>query len=127
MIKRIQVFGLQCSGTNVLRNLLQQNFGLPVCETYGSKHGVEKSIEWEKIEQDKEEVLFVHIYKNVLAWTVSMRDNPHGAIPIRLPLIKFIKHEWKPKGVKSFPNVYEYSYRLQHHNREMGNHPQYYR
>ena len=106
MIERIQVFGLQCSGTNILFNLLKDNFNIPICGTYGSKHGTEETIKWKEIEEDKDKVLFVHIHKNVFDWTVSMRNAPHGAMPVSLSFDKILKQRWKARDFPAFDNIY---------------------
>lgn len=108
VIKYIQVFGLQCSGTNIVTQLLRENFDGEVSERFGSKHGVEKSIRWDEIESLKDEALFVHIYKNIYAWIVSMRNNTYGAMPAGLNIANAMATKWAPKGSKhskTFPNI----------------------
>jgi len=101
MIKYIQVFGLQCSGTNILRRLCDANFNIDIGEKHGSKHGVHlKSI----VDRDYSDTLFLYIHKNIWAWACSMKDTTHGIMRTDLPLGRAIREPWGVPGF-SFPNM----------------------
>jgi len=103
----IQIFGLQCSGTNILHTLCKKNFSVTVGESYGSKHGVKDSIQWDKIKRDRDNVLFVYIQKNVYAWIISMRNSPHRCFPNGLSIKKVMQHKYYASNVFKFPNILE--------------------
>jgi len=109
MIKYIQIFGLQCSGTNILQKLCEDNFNIPVKGKhrykYGSKHGVGVGVE-NNISERYKHTLFLYIHKNIWAWICSMRNTTHGAIPPGLSISKAIRKSWSVGNFK-FSNMIE--------------------
>jgi hypothetical protein len=91
-IKRIQIYGERCSGTNYLEDLLRRNVkSAQITWEFGWKHffyrpGVE----------DANDCLFLVIYRNPFDWLRSLHRNPwHAAPPLRsLNFSDFIRAEW---------------------------------
>lgn len=100
-IKYIQIFGLQCSGTNILKRLCELNFDIPTGERFGSKHGVNLNVIRDKRFED---VLFLYIHKNIHAWVCSMRDQTHGAMPRGLSVSAALRRGWAIRKFQ-FPNI----------------------
>jgi len=101
MIKYVQIFGERNSGTNYLKELVEMNFeGIEVTTEYGWKHGFAKKIRRHANEVD--DVLVICIFKNPLAWFLSMHKKPHHAPQMKaLSFSNFLKEEWvcyKGKG-----------------------------
>ena len=91
-IKRIQIFGERCSGTNYLQHLLEKNLeSIIIRWNFGWKHffheaGVEEA----------DEHLFIIIYRNPFDWLRSLNNNPHHAAPElrKNTFSDFIRKEW---------------------------------
>lgn len=91
-IRRIQVFGERCSGTNYLEQLLARNFtATPVVWDYGYKHFFPQAAL-----DNAEDCLFIVLYRDPIAWLRSLHRSPwHVAPPLRrLPFSQFIRHQW---------------------------------
>jgi hypothetical protein len=91
-IKRIQIFGERCSGTNYLEALLANNLpDTPVCWDYGFKHFFPQA----RLD-DSADSLFVIIYRHPLDWLRSLYRSPwHVAPGLRnIPFPEFIRSEW---------------------------------
>jgi len=95
MIKYIQVFGLQCSGTNILQRLCAANFDIEVGSKHGSKHGVNLRF---LRERDWSDTLFLHIHKNIWAWICSMTGQTHGVIRSGLSVTRAMREPWGVEG-----------------------------
>jgi len=103
MIKYIQIFGLQCSGTNVLQNLCNINFDVSLGNRYGGKHG--KNLRFAR-DKDFSDTLFLYIQKNIWAWVCSMKDTTHGVMKLGLPISRAMKEPWADGDFK-FDNIIE--------------------
>jgi len=104
MIKRIQIMGLYGSGTNILERLCRDNFDAPTTQDYVEKHGNRRTLRLDKINKDREEVLFLLITKNPFAWVCSMRDTTHNHMPYNLPISTALTHKWVD-GDYAFDNI----------------------
>lgn len=104
-IEYIQVFGLHCSGTNILTRLLAKNCTIPIGEKYGAKHGAPEALKWDEIKRDASNTLYIHIYKNIYSWIVSMRNNPHKAFRKHLDIKDVISVPWKSPCVSGARNI----------------------
>lgn len=92
-IKRIQVFGERCSGTNYLENLLKQNIqDVALCRDFGHKHFFHKSGV-----RKAHDCLFVVIYRNPFDWLRSLHRQPyHAAMELRnISFSEFIRKPWR--------------------------------
>lgn len=91
-IRRIQIFGERCSGTNYLEALLSSNIqAVPIVWDYGFKHF------FPKLDLDNSsDCLFVIIYRNPFEWLRSIYRSPwHAAPELRgIPFSHFIRKEW---------------------------------
>lgn len=91
-IRRIQIYGERCSGTNFLEQLLVGNLrSVPVCRDYGWKHGFPSpGVE------TAEDCLFLVVYRNPFDWLRSLHRRPfHAAPPLRrISFSDFIRREW---------------------------------
>lgn len=91
-IRRVQIYGERCSGTNYLEDLLKRNLkSAQVTWEFGWKHffhgpGVEEA----------NDCLFVVIHRNPFDWLRSLHNNPwHAAPPLRsLGFSDFIRAAW---------------------------------
>ncbi len=92
MIRKFQIFGERCSGTNYLEALIERNFDtLDITWRYGWKHGFYK----ERNVFD-EDVLFLVIHRHPIDWLHSMRRHPwHAHRSLwNLEFSEFIRREW---------------------------------
>lgn len=91
-IKRIQLFGERCSGTNYLESLLVQNLeGVTLCRDFGHKHfyhqpGVRQA----------SDCLFIVIYRELFDWLRSLHQQPYHAAPElrNISFSEFIRKPW---------------------------------
>jgi len=91
-IKRIQVFGERCSGTNYLESLLTQNLDdITLRRDFGHKHffhlpGVSHA----------DDCLFIIIYRELFDWLRSLHQQPyHAASELRdIHFSEFIRRPW---------------------------------
>lgn len=93
MIRRVQVYGQRCSGTNALIKLIETNFPeLTFTEEFGFKHWLVP--EWVTIPDD---VMIVIIVRRPDQWLRSLHDNPWHAHPNlkALPFSAFIQEPWE--------------------------------
>lgn len=91
-IKKIQVFGERCSGTNYLEQLLARNFpSTPLVWDYGYKHFFPQAPF-----EHADDCLFIVLHREPIAWLRSLHRTPwHVAPPLRkLPFSAFIRHQW---------------------------------
>jgi hypothetical protein len=91
-IRRIQIYGERCSGTNFLERLLIENLmSVTVCRDFGWKHGFHSPDVGEA-----DDCLFLVIYRNPFDWLRSLHRRPfHAAPPLRrVPFSDFIRREW---------------------------------
>ena len=72
MIKKIQIYGERCSGTNYLEELLVKNFDVKIVWTYGWKHffGFNNL-------SNSDGVLFIGIVRNLVDWVNSVYREKH--------------------------------------------------
>ena len=91
-IRRIQLYGERCSGTNYLNQLLYNNFpNIPIVQTFGGKHfHYQGSVEY------ADDCLFIVIYRNPFVWLQSFCRTPHhAALELRdIPFNQFLQKEW---------------------------------
>ncbi|GEM_PF-1072516 len=93
MIKRIQIYGERCSGTNYLANLIKINFSnVKVVEDYGWRHFLPKGLN----RKDHDDCLFIIIVRNPFDWLRSINKNPwHCHKRLRnISFSKFIRRRW---------------------------------
>ena len=88
-MKKVQIYGERCSGTNYLEQLLITNFDVEIVCNYGHKHffGFNDL-------SGADDVLFIGIIRNLVDWVNSLYRMPHH-IPSRLRNIdSFLKDEF---------------------------------
>ena len=93
MIRRIQVYGQRCSGTNALIKLIETNFSeLQFTEEFGFKHWLVP----ERLELPSD-VMVVIIARAPEEWLRSLHANPWHAHPDlkRLEFSDFIRAPWE--------------------------------
>ncbi len=75
-IKRVQIYGERCSGTNYLKKLIETNFTQTVINEYGHKHffGFQNL-------KGTDDVLFVCIIRNPFTWINSFYKKPWHVDP----------------------------------------------
>lgn len=94
-IKRIQILGERCSGTNYLEKLLKKNLiGVKIGFPLNYKHTfLDVICEGYK---DSDDILFVVIYRNFFDWVRSLFNNPqHVDHDYNKTFSSFIRSEWK--------------------------------
>ena len=93
MIRRVQVYGQRCSGTNALIKLIEANFPeLAFTEEYGFKHWLVP--EWVSLPSD---VLALVIVRRPNQWLRSLHRNPwHADCDLKkLHFSNFIRAPWE--------------------------------
>ncbi|MEE4212016.1 MAG: hypothetical protein V2I43_22450 [Parvularcula sp.] len=93
MIRRVQVYGQRCSGTNALIKLIETNFPeLTFTEEYGFKHWLVP--DWVQLPSD---VLAIVIAREPGEWLRSLHNKPWHAHPDlkKLPFSEFIRAPWE--------------------------------
>ena len=72
ILKKIQIYGERCSGTNYLEELLRLNFDVEIVWTYGWKHffGFNDL-------NNSDDVLFIGIVRNLEDWINSLYRAKH--------------------------------------------------
>lgn len=91
-IKKIQIFGERCSGTNYLENLLLKNIkNVAICRDFGWKHFFHKGDMTQA-----EDCLFIILYRDPLDWLRSLHRQPyHAAHELRgIVFSQFIRRPW---------------------------------
>jgi hypothetical protein len=94
MIKRIQIFGERCSGTNYLESLVKSNFNdIEITWDYGWKDFFPQNID----KNNHDDCLFLVIFRNPYDWLSSFHNNPHHVDKTlkNLTFSEFIRKEWK--------------------------------
>lgn len=75
----VQIYGERCSGTNWLKELVDNNFVVNSGvwhDKYGWKHWFITNETFKKISEDKN-TLFLVIFRNPYTWINSLHNNPH--------------------------------------------------
>jgi len=91
-IKRIQIFGERCSGTNFLESLIRGNIkGVNLCSDFGYKHFF-----YSQGEKNSDDCLFLIIYRHPFDWLRSIsRKAWHVADELKnCSFSEFIRKEW---------------------------------
>jgi hypothetical protein len=94
MIRRTQIFGERCSGTNYLEILLKTNFeDIEITWDYGWKHFFPINID----KNNHDDCLFIVIFRNPYDWLSSFHNNPYHVDQSlkNLTFSDFIRKEWK--------------------------------
>ena len=78
MIKKIQIYGERCSGTNYLEEVLLLNFDVEIIWTYGWKH----FFGFNDV-SNSDDVLFIGIIRNLEDWINSLYREKHH-LPVEL-------------------------------------------
>lgn len=90
-IRRLQVFGERCSGTNYVAQLLRRNLGIEPTDAFGWKHG------WlDRLQGPAPDTLFVVVHRDPFDWVRSLQRMPWHAAPALqgLPLAQFVRTPW---------------------------------
>lgn len=98
-IKKIQLFGERCSGTNYAAQLFNANFPeIELTNKYGFKHRFH-----EQLDSEIDSCLFVVVYRDVFDWLRSFHLKPYHAAPElrNIPFSDFIRKEWRAVYTKS--------------------------
>ena len=91
-VRRVQLYGQRCSGTNYLQRLIEQNLpGLKVSFCFGYKHSTPKNLH-----QPHDDCLFCVIYRDPYTWLQSLHQNAWHAHPRMrdAPFSEFIRLPW---------------------------------
>jgi hypothetical protein len=94
MIKRIQIFGERCSGTNYLENLITSNFeNVEITWDYGWKHWFPQNINM----NNHNDCLFLVLFRDPYDYLSSLHNTPHHVDENlkNLRFSDFIRKEWK--------------------------------
>lgn len=89
-IKKVQIYGERCSGTNYLEQLLITNFDIEITRNYGHKHffGFNDL-------SGSDDVLFIGIIRNLPDWVNSFyRDKHHLPTRLRNDVGAFLNDEF---------------------------------
>ncbi len=98
-ITKIQIFGERCSGTNYTKQLLVNNFpDIELTAMYGFKHRFHN-----KNLADRDNCLFLIVYRDLFDWLRSFHLQPFHAAPelCGIPFSQFIRKEWRALYTKS--------------------------
>jgi hypothetical protein len=90
-LRRLQIFGERCSGTNYVAQLLRRNLGLEPTDAHGWKHG------WlDRVEGPAADTLFVVVHRDPFDWLRSLHRMPWHAAPALqgLPFAQFVRTPW---------------------------------
>lgn len=90
-LRRLQIFGERCSGTNYVAQLLRRNLGLEPTDAHGWKHG------WlDRVEGPAPDTLFVVVHRDPFDWLRSLHRMPWHAAPALqgLPFAQFLRTPW---------------------------------
>lgn len=88
-LKKIQIYGERCSGTNFLKRLLETNFDVEITDDFGHKHffGFQNL-------RKSDDVLFICIVRDPLTWLNSFYRMPwHIAHENRSSVFNFLNNE----------------------------------
>lgn len=77
-MKKIQIYGERCSGTNYLEDLINQNCDAIVTSEYGHKHMFNMMA---KRKSPDDKAVYVFMYRNPYDWLRSLHMNPHHTSP----------------------------------------------
>lgn len=90
-IHKIQIIGERCSGTNFLFHLIKQNVKIPVQDHIIWKHGF-----FSQPYPNSEQILFIHVYRNIYDYLRSLYRTPHNCARYlrRLSFSDWIRNEW---------------------------------
>ena len=115
MLKKYQIYGERCSGTNYLENLININFDVQITWEYGHKHFF--GFTDDKL-KNSDDVLFICIVKNLPDWINSFYREMH-----HLPL-KYKKNMSQEEKIDEFLNkeiwsINDHKYRYKTYDKEL--------
>jgi hypothetical protein len=85
----IQVFGERCTGTNWLTTVIRDNFDVPAGDAIFGKHN------WIEDEHIRDDVLYLHVTKDIYSWLLSMAKHRHHQEHTRgLNFSQYIRAPW---------------------------------
>ena len=90
-LRRLQIFGERCSGTNYVAQLLRRNLGLEPTDAFGWKHG------WlDRLQGPAPDTLFVVVHRDPFDWVRSLHRMPWHAAPALqgLSMAEFVRAPW---------------------------------
>lgn len=97
-IKRVQIFGERCSGTNFLQRLIDNNLDIPIGWCLGWKHfpiSYENLLASKYLEKEREFLVIV-IVRNLDDWLRSLHSMPHHAPKMRkYSFSEFLRAPWE--------------------------------